>query len=89
VPGGAAPGQAYFINDGERVNMFASGAVWPGHRWNRLGWNAFYLDNYFSTAKAERDLGYRPMFTTEQAMADCLPYYTELCARMKAAPALA
>ena len=35
-----------------------------------------YLDNYFSIAKAERDLGYRPLFTTDQAMGDCLPYYT-------------
>ena len=46
-----------------------------------------YLDNYFSTAKAERDLGYRPLFTTEAALADCLPYYTELYARMKGGPA--
>ena len=42
-----------------------------------------YLDNYFSIAKAERDLGYRPLFTTEQAMGDCLPYYLELFAQMK------
>ncbi len=54
VPGGSAPGQAYF-------------------------------DNYFSTAKAERDLGYRPLYTTEAAMADCLPYYTDLYATMKGA----
>ena len=44
-----------------------------------------YLDNYFSVAKATRDLGYRPLFTTEQAMAECLPYYTELFDQMKAA----
>jgi 3beta-hydroxy-delta5-steroid dehydrogenase/steroid delta-isomerase len=44
-----------------------------------------YLDNYFSTAKAERDLGYRPLFTTEAAMAHCLPYYTGLYAQMKGA----
>jgi 3beta-hydroxy-delta5-steroid dehydrogenase/steroid delta-isomerase len=44
-----------------------------------------YLDNYFSAGKAGRDLGYRPLFTTEQAMADCLPYYTDLYAEMKAA----
>jgi 3beta-hydroxy-Delta5-steroid dehydrogenase / steroid Delta-isomerase len=36
-------------------------------------------------AKATRDLGYRPLFTTEQAMAECLSYYTELFAEMKAA----
>ena len=35
--------------------------------------------------KARRDLGYEPLFTTEQALAECLPYYTELYARMKAA----
>ena len=44
-----------------------------------------YLDNYFSIAKAGRDLGYRPLFTTEQAMADCLPYYVELFKEVKAA----
>jgi 3beta-hydroxy-Delta5-steroid dehydrogenase / steroid Delta-isomerase len=44
-----------------------------------------YLDNYFSVAKATRDLGYRPLFTTEQAMAECLPYYTELFDQMNAA----
>jgi 3beta-hydroxy-delta5-steroid dehydrogenase/steroid delta-isomerase len=43
-----------------------------------------YLDNYFSIAKAERDLGYRPLFTTEQAMAHCLPYYVELFDKIKA-----
>lgn len=43
-----------------------------------------YLDNYFSIAKAERDLGYRPLFTTEQAMTECLPYYIELFKTVKA-----
>jgi 3beta-hydroxy-delta5-steroid dehydrogenase/steroid delta-isomerase len=42
-----------------------------------------YLDNYFSVAKAKRDLGYEPLFTTEQAMAECLSYYTGLYAQMK------
>src|SRR6185312_6941262 len=37
-----------------------------------------YLDNYFSIAKAQRDLGYRPLFTTDRAMAECLPYYVDL-----------
>jgi hypothetical protein len=43
-----------------------------------------YLDNYFSIAKAQRDLGYQPLFTTEQAMDDCLPYYVDLFRQMKA-----
>jgi 3beta-hydroxy-Delta5-steroid dehydrogenase / steroid Delta-isomerase len=119
VPGGTAPGQAYFINDGEPINMFefarpvvtACGERWPRIRvsgrlvrdamlvWQRLHFrfglpkpmlepNAverLYLDNYFSIGKAERDLGYRPLFTTEQAMAECLPYYKELFEQVKAA----
>jgi 3beta-hydroxy-delta5-steroid dehydrogenase/steroid delta-isomerase len=118
VPGGTAPGQAYFINDGDPVNMFeftrpvveACGEKLPTLRisgrlvlavmtlWQRLHFRfglpkppleplaveRIYLDNYFSIAKAERDLGYRPLFTTEQAMADCLPYYVELFETMKA-----
>ena len=117
VDGGTAPGQAYFINDGEPINMFefsrpvveACGQPWPS-LWvpGRLVWAAMmawqflhfkfglpkplleplaverlYLDNYFSIAKAERDLGYRPLFTTEQALAQCTPYYVELFERMK------
>ena len=119
VPGGSAPGQAYFVNDGEPINMFdfsrpvieACGERWPTFRvsgrlvhavmsvWQwlhfRLGLpkplleplavERVYLDNYFSTAKAERDLGYRPLYTTTAAMADCLPYYTDLYAQMKGA----
>lgn len=42
-----------------------------------------YLDNYFSIDKARRDLGYQPLYTTEQALAHCLPYYTELFEQMK------
>ncbi|MGV0873231.1 3-beta-hydroxysteroid dehydrogenase [Mycolicibacterium sp. XJ879] len=117
VPGGTAPGQAYFINDGEPVNMFefsrpvveACGHRYPRIRVpGRLAWLAMtawqwmhfrfglpkpmieplgverlYLDNYFSIAKAERDLGYRPLFTTAQAMAECLPYYVDLFNQMK------
>lgn len=112
VPGGTAPGQAYFINDDDPVNMFefarpvveACGQHWPRLRvsgalvrsvmlvWQRLHFRfglpqppleplaveRLYLDNYFSVAKAQRDLGYRPLFTTEQAMAECLPYYVDL-----------
>lgn len=119
VPGGTAPGQAYFINDAEPVNMFefarpvitACGERLPRLRisgaavravmlgWQRLHFRfgfpqppleplvveRLYLDNYFSVAKATRDLGYRPLFTTEQAMRECLPYYTELFDQMKAA----
>jgi 3beta-hydroxy-delta5-steroid dehydrogenase/steroid delta-isomerase len=117
VPGGTAPAQAYFINDGEPVNMFefsrpvveACGQPWPKFRVpGRLVWfvmrvwqwfhfrfglpkplleplavERLYLDNYFSIAKAQRDLGYQPLFTTEQAMADCLPYYVDLFHQMK------
>ncbi|MEH3129961.1 MAG: NAD-dependent epimerase/dehydratase family protein [Mycolicibacterium neoaurum] len=112
VPGGTAPGQAYFINDGEPLNMFefarpvvvACGRKLPNIRVSgrlvhkaMMGWQwlhfkygireplveplaveRLYLNNYFSIAKARRDLGYEPLFTTEQAMAECLPYYTEL-----------
>jgi 3beta-hydroxy-delta5-steroid dehydrogenase/steroid delta-isomerase len=119
VPGGSAPGQAYFINDGEPINMFefarpiaeACGVRWPRARvsgrlvrglmsvWQRLHFRfglprppleplaveRLYIDNHFSIAKAARDLGYRPLFTTEQAMADCLPYYVELFEQIKAA----
>jgi 3beta-hydroxy-Delta5-steroid dehydrogenase / steroid Delta-isomerase len=49
-----------------------------------LGVERLYLDNYFSIAKAQRDLGYQPLFTTEQAMAECLPYYVDLFHQMKA-----
>lgn len=118
VPGGTAPGQAYFINDGEPINMFefsrpvveACGQPWPTLRVpGRLVWfvmmvwqwfhfrfglpkplleplavERLYLDNYFSIAKAERDLGYKPLFTTEQAMAECVPYYVDLFHHMKA-----
>ena len=50
-----------------------------------LGVERLYLDNYFSIAKAKRDLGYQPLFTTEQAMDECLPYYADLFHQMKAA----
>jgi 3beta-hydroxy-delta5-steroid dehydrogenase/steroid delta-isomerase len=117
VPGGTAPGQAYFINDAEPINMFefarpvveACGQPWPKLRvsgpavhWVMTGWQRLhfrfgfpaplleplaverlYLDNYFSVAKARRDLGYEPLFTTEQALAECLPYYVGLFQQMK------
>ncbi len=117
VPGGTAPGQAYFINDAEPINMFefarpvmeACGQHWPRMRVNGpmvraamtlwqwlyfrfgipkpplepLAVERVYLDNYFSIAKASRDLGYRPLFTTEQAMSECLPYYVNMFQEMK------
>jgi 3beta-hydroxy-delta5-steroid dehydrogenase/steroid delta-isomerase len=117
VPGGTAPGQAYFINDGEPINMFefsrpvieACGQPWPTLRvpgrlvrFAMILWQWFhfrfglpkpmleplaverlYLDNYFSIAKAQRDLGYQPPFTTKRAMTECLPYYVELFHQMK------
>ncbi|MEO6795214.1 MAG: NAD-dependent epimerase/dehydratase family protein [Mycobacterium sp.] len=118
VPGGTAPGQAYFINDGEPINMFefarpimeACGEHWPRMRvsgrlvrdvmvaWQWLHFRfglpepllepgaveRLYLNNYFSIDKARRDLGYQPLFTTEQATADCVPYYIELFQQVKA-----
>jgi 3beta-hydroxy-delta5-steroid dehydrogenase/steroid delta-isomerase len=42
-----------------------------------------YLDNYFSIGKAQRDLGYEPLFTTEEALQQCLPYYVDLFHTMK------
>jgi len=117
VPGGTAPGQAYFINDAEPINMFefarpvveACGEKWPRIRvsgpavhWVMTGWQRLhfrfgfpaplleplaverlYLDNYFSIDKARRDLGYEPKFNTQQAMAECLPYYVGLFQQMK------
>ena len=116
VPGGTAPGQAYFINDAEPINMFefarpvveACGQRWPRVRvpaaavhWTMTVWQRLHfrfgfpaplleplavervsLDNYFSIAKARRDLGYEPLFTTEQALAECLPYYLGLFKQM-------
>jgi 3beta-hydroxy-delta5-steroid dehydrogenase/steroid delta-isomerase len=117
VPGGSAPGQAYFINDAEPINMFefarpvmeACGVNWPRVRVNgpmvraaMTGWQRMhfrfgipaplleplaverlYLDNYFSIDKARRDLGYEPLFTTEKALSECLPYYVDMFRQMK------
>lgn len=117
VPGGTAPGQAYFINDDEPINMFefarpvveACGQPWPRIRvngpvvraamtgWQRLHFRfgipaplleplaveRLYLDNFFSVAKASRDLGYQPLFTTEKALTECLSYYVDMFGQMK------
>jgi 3beta-hydroxy-delta5-steroid dehydrogenase/steroid delta-isomerase len=119
VPGGSAPGQAYFINDTEPMNMFefarpvvaACGRKLPtfyvsgrlvhaammAWQWlhfkfalpepliEPLSVERLYLNNYFSIAKARRDLGYEPLFTTEQAMKECLPYYVDLFRQMESA----
>lgn len=118
VAGGTAAGQAYFINDGEPINLFefarpvieACGEHWPRLRvpgppiraamvlWQRLHFRfnvppppleplaieRIYLDNYFSIAKARRELDYEPPYTTEQAMTEALPFYTEMFRQMKA-----
>lgn len=112
VEGGSAPGQAYFINDNDPINMFefarpivqACGAHWPTFRvpgplvkwvmsvWQRLHFSLgvaepplpplaverIYINNYFSIEKARRELGYEPLYTTQQAMEHCLPYYIQL-----------
>lgn len=117
VPGGSAPGQAYFINDDDPVNMFefsrpvlaACGRKLPTLRvsgrlvhkammaWQWLHFKVgipqplieplaverIYLNNYFSVAKARRDLGYEPLFTTQQAMEACTPYYVEMFRQME------
>ncbi|BBZ68413.1 3 beta-hydroxysteroid dehydrogenase/Delta 5--_4-isomerase [Mycolicibacterium insubricum] len=117
VPGGTAPGQAYFINDGDPINMFefarpvieACGRRWPKLRvpgkpvhaaltgWQRLHFKfgimappleptaveRLSVNNYFSTDKARRDLGYVPVFTTAEATQHCLPYYTEMFHEME------
>ena len=118
VEGGTAPGQAYFINDDDPVNMFefarpvveACGQDWPRFRisgrlvhaimslWQRLHFQfnlptplleplaveRLYLDNYFSVEKARRDLGYEPLYTTDKAMQECLPYYVDLYKEVEA-----
>ena len=43
-----------------------------------------YLDNYFSVAKACRDLGYEPLYTTEKAMQERLPYDVDLYKEVEA-----
>jgi len=119
IQGGTAPGQPYFINDDDPVNMFefarpvieACGERWPRLRvsgrlvhgamivWqllhSRFGLpqppmeplavERLYLDNYFSVEKARREIGYEPLYTTEQAMQECMPYYVDLYKQIKAA----
>jgi 3beta-hydroxy-Delta5-steroid dehydrogenase / steroid Delta-isomerase len=119
IEGGTAPGQPYFINDDDPVNMFefarpvieACGERWPRARvsgrlvhaamivWQLLhtrfglpqppmeplAVERLYLDNYFSVEKARREIAYEPLYTTEEAMQGCLPYYIDLYKQIKAA----
>ena len=119
VEGGTSPGQAYFINDDEPINMFdfsrpvveAVGYPFPRMRvpaalvkgimafWQMLHFKfgiqeppvpplaieRIAIDNYFSIEKAKRDLGYKPPYTTEQGMKECLPYYVKMYKDMKQA----
>lgn len=118
VEGGTAPGQAYFINDNDQLNMFdfarplvtAIGAKFPSIKmpyflikavmviWQELHFRfklpepplpplaieRIAVTNTFSIEKARQDLGYEPVYTTEQAMEECLPFYKELFFSMKA-----
>ena len=120
VPGGTAPGQAYFINDGEPINMFefsrpvveacgqplARSSGCSGRLvhtvmtvWQWLHFRFGLPQAAAGTACGGTDL---PATTTsrsprpsaisatsrcsppKQAMADCLPYYTDLFDQMKA-----
>ncbi len=119
VEGGTSPGQAYFINDDEPINMFdfsrpvveAVGYPFPRMRvpaalvkgimafWQMLHFKfgiqeppvpplaieRIAIDNYFSIAKARRELGYEPLYNTQQGLKECIPYYIEMYNKMKLA----
>lgn len=68
-------------NDG--VAAAALPVRFPAPLLEPLAVERLYLDNYFSIAKARRDLGYEPLFTTQQALTECLPYYVSLFEQMK------
>lgn len=119
VEGGTAPGQAYFINDDDQVNVFDFAAplieaigykmpklrlpYWLVHSvmviWQELHFTLKFpepplpplavervaVTNTFSVAKARTDLGYAPIYTTAQAMEQCIPFYKELFFKMKTA----
>ena len=42
------------------------------------------VNNYFSIEKARRELGYEPLYTTQQGIDESLPYYKELFKEVKA-----
>lgn len=119
VEGGTAPGQAYFINDGDELNMFAFstpiiealGLKMPSLKmpyglikmimvaWQELHFRLKFpepplpplaiervaISNTFSIEKARRDLGYQPLFTTDEATQESIPFYKELFLSMKTA----
>ncbi|CAA0118938.1 3 beta-hydroxysteroid dehydrogenase/Delta 5--_4-isomerase [BD1-7 clade bacterium] len=115
--GGTSPGEAYFINDGEPMNMFdfaedvivACGRKMPKYWapawlvkgvmtiWQELHFRLNFpepplpplaieriaFSNYFSIEKARKDLGYEPLYTTKEALDECIPFYRELFEKMK------
>lgn len=117
--GGTSPGEAYFINDGDPVNMFefsrpvieAVGYKFPTFKvpapliksavsiWQALHFQfnlkeppvtplsveRIAINNYFSIDKARQHLGYEPIYSTAQAMQECIPYYQKMYKEMQAA----
>lgn len=117
VEGGTSPGQAYFINDGDPVNMFdfsvpiieACGRKMPSFKvpailvksimviWQELHFRLKFPEpplpplaidriafhNYFSIEKASKDLGYSPLYTTQEGIKESTPFYVELFHKMK------
>ncbi|MCY4045922.1 MAG: NAD-dependent epimerase/dehydratase family protein [Cellvibrionales bacterium] len=119
VPGGTSEGEAYFINDGEPMNMFdfagkviekAGGKKMPKLKipaglvkffmviWQELHFRFKFpepilpplaieriaINNYFSIDKARRDLGYEPLFTTEQGIEASQDFYKALFEKITA-----
>lgn len=116
---GSSAGEAYFINDGDPVNMleFARPVIEAvGHKYPKIVvpatlvkiimtiWQALHfrfgfkeppfpplavervaINNYFSIDKARRHLGYEPLYSTAEAMTECIPYYQELYQKMRIA----
>lgn len=41
------------------------------------------LNNYFSVDKARKDLGYEPLYTTDEGIKECIPYYQQLFEEMR------
>jgi len=116
VEGGTAPGQAYFINDGEPMNMFefarpiveACGQKIPKLtvpywlvRFFMVAWQELHfkfkfpepplpplaieriaVHNYFSIDKARRELGFEPLYNTQQGVEESKPFYRELFNKM-------
>ena len=117
IEGGTSPGQAYFINDGDPVNMFdfstpiieACGQKMPKLKvpssvvkWAMVAWQELHFrfkfpeppfpplaveriafDNYFSIEKARKELGYEPIYSTQQGIDESTPFYVELFNKMK------